>query len=52
MTLTTSAIPADVASFDSALRRFLHGLPGVDQVGAQARAVALATRSIKTDAKR
>ncbi|MDQ1541840.1 MAG: deoxyribose-phosphate aldolase, partial [Actinomycetota bacterium] len=52
MTLTTSAIPADVASSDSALRRFLQGLPGVDQVGAEARATALATRSIKTDAKR
>jgi deoxyribose-phosphate aldolase len=52
MTLTTSAIPTDVASSDSALRRFLHGLPGVDQVGAEARAAALATRSIKTDAKR
>ena len=33
------------------LRRFLHGLPGVDQVGADARAAALATRSIKTTAK-
>jgi deoxyribose-phosphate aldolase len=37
---------------DSALRRFLHGLPGVDQVGAEARAAGLATRSIKKDAKR
>jgi deoxyribose-phosphate aldolase len=36
---------------DVALRRFLHGLPGVDQVGAQARAADLATRSIKTTAK-
>jgi deoxyribose-phosphate aldolase len=36
---------------DLALRRFLHGLPGVDQVGAQARAAALASRSIKTSAK-
>jgi deoxyribose-phosphate aldolase len=36
---------------DAALRRFLHGLPGVDQVGAQARAAELATRSIKTSAK-
>jgi deoxyribose-phosphate aldolase len=36
---------------DAALRRFLHGLPGVDQVGAEARAAALATRSIKTTAK-
>jgi deoxyribose-phosphate aldolase len=42
----------DVASSDAALRRFLHGLPGVDQVGADARAAALATRSIKTTAKR
>jgi deoxyribose-phosphate aldolase len=33
------------------LRRFLHGLPGVDEVGAQARAAALGTRSIKTTAK-
>ena len=36
---------------DAALRRFLHGLPGVDQVGAEARAATLATRSIKTSAK-
>jgi deoxyribose-phosphate aldolase len=36
---------------DVSLRRFLHGLPGVDQVGADARAAALATRSIKTTAK-
>jgi deoxyribose-phosphate aldolase len=35
----------------SSLRRFLHGLPGVDQVGAEARAADLATRSIKTSAK-
>jgi deoxyribose-phosphate aldolase len=33
------------------LRRFLHGLAGVDQVGAEGRALALATRSIKTTAK-
>ena len=33
------------------MRRFLHGLPGVDQVGADARAAALGTRSIKTTAK-
>jgi deoxyribose-phosphate aldolase len=52
MTLTTSAIPTDVATSNSALRRFLHGLPGVDQVGAEARAASLATRSIKTAAKR
>src|ERR1700761_4787244 len=34
------------------LRGFLHGLPGVDQVGAQARAATLASRSIKTSAKK
>jgi deoxyribose-phosphate aldolase len=42
---------ADVARDDATLRRFLHGLPGVDQVGAEARAASLATRSIKTTAK-
>src|SRR5580692_8066871 len=36
---------------DVSLRAFLHGLPGVDQVGAQARAAMLASRSIKTTAK-
>jgi deoxyribose-phosphate aldolase len=43
--------PADVGTSDSALRHFLHGLPGVDTVGAQQRAAGLATRSIKRDAK-
>ena len=33
------------------LRTFLHGLPGVDAVGVEARAAALATRSVKTTAK-
>ncbi|MEU6754075.1 deoxyribose-phosphate aldolase [Spirillospora sp. NPDC046719] len=33
------------------LQGFLHGLPGVDQVGAEERAARLATRSIKTSAK-
>ncbi|MCM3812398.1 deoxyribose-phosphate aldolase [Streptomyces samsunensis] len=42
---------ADVTAGDSALRRFLHGLPGVDAVGLQARAATLGTRSIKTTAK-
>ncbi|MEP6599749.1 MAG: deoxyribose-phosphate aldolase [Actinomycetota bacterium] len=41
----------DVTRDAVSLRRFLHGLPGVDQVGAEARATALATRSIKTAAK-
>ncbi|HEU4997309.1 MAG TPA: deoxyribose-phosphate aldolase [Lapillicoccus sp.] len=34
-----------------ALTTWLHGLPGVDQVGCEARAAALGTRSIKTTAK-
>ncbi len=42
---------SDATRSDAALRRFLHGLPGVDQVGAEARAAALGTRSIKTTAK-
>ena len=41
----------DAGRSDASLRRFLHGLPGVDQVGADARAAALSTRSIKTSAK-
>jgi deoxyribose-phosphate aldolase len=36
---------------ETSLKRFLHGLPGVDQVGAEARAAGLATRSIKTTSK-
>jgi deoxyribose-phosphate aldolase len=53
MTLT-AGVPspyADVVRDEAALRRFLHGLPGVDQVGAEARAAGLATRSIKKAAK-
>ena len=42
---------SDVTRSDASLRRFLHGLPGVDQVGAEARAATLGTRSIKTTAK-
>jgi deoxyribose-phosphate aldolase len=42
---------ADLARSETSLRRFLHGLPGVDQVGADARAASLATRSIKAEAK-
>jgi deoxyribose-phosphate aldolase len=41
----------DVTRDDPSLRRFLHGLAGVDEVGAQARAASLFTRSIKTTAK-
>src|SRR5215212_4770923 len=51
MTATAQSY-ADVVRDDATLRRFLHGLSGVDQVGAQARAAALATRSIKKQAKR
>src|SRR5689334_16061520 len=49
----TATLPdlADVARSDASLRGFLHGLPGVDQVGAEARAASLGTRSIKTTAK-
>jgi deoxyribose-phosphate aldolase len=42
---------SDVTASAASLRRFLHGLPGVDQVGADARAAMLGTRSIKTSAK-
>jgi deoxyribose-phosphate aldolase len=55
---TTATQPAgpgndweDVAASESSLKRFLHGLPGVDQVGAEQRAAGLGTRSIKTSAK-
>lgn len=48
-TATTSL--ADVASTNATLRAFLHGLPGVDRVGADQRAAMLGTRSIKADAK-
>ena len=37
---------------ESSLKHFLAQLPGVDQVGADARAAMLATRSIKTTSKR
>jgi deoxyribose-phosphate aldolase len=35
----------------ASLRRLLHGLPGVDQVGAGERVAGLASRSVKTTAK-
>jgi deoxyribose-phosphate aldolase len=41
----------DATASESALRRFLHGLPGVDQVGAEARVADLSTRSIKKQSK-
>ncbi|MEO6411358.1 MAG: deoxyribose-phosphate aldolase [Pedococcus sp.] len=36
---------------NAALTSWLHGLPGVDQVGCEARAAGLGTRSIKTTSK-
>jgi deoxyribose-phosphate aldolase len=52
MTATVASSLSDVARSDAALRAFLHGLPGVDQVGADQRAALLGTRSIKTTAKK
>ena len=49
--VSTPAAVAEVTRTDAALRRFLFGLPGVDQVGADARAAALSTRSIKAASK-
>jgi deoxyribose-phosphate aldolase len=50
--VTIAASPlSDVTASNDTLRRFLHGLSGVDQVGVEARAAGLATRSIKTTAK-
>ena len=63
MSTTTTATPAVEATArapeilgvtrltNSALTSWLHGLPGVDQVGCEARAAGLGTRSIKTTAK-
>jgi deoxyribose-phosphate aldolase len=51
MTVVSPPALADVSRSTATLRAFLHGLPGVDQVGADARAAMLATRSIKTTAK-
>ncbi|MDT0185199.1 deoxyribose-phosphate aldolase [Microbacterium sp. ARD31] len=47
----SSGVFDDVVRSDSSLRRFLHGLPGVDQVGCESRAAGLGTRSIKTTSK-
>jgi deoxyribose-phosphate aldolase len=52
--VSAPTLPARLAGAtrdDASLRRFLHGLPGVDQVGVEARAASLATRSIKKAAK-
>ncbi|SER81619.1 deoxyribose-phosphate aldolase [Actinokineospora terrae] len=41
----------DVTRDEASLRRFLHGLPGVDAVGIEQRSAGLATRSIKKASK-
>jgi deoxyribose-phosphate aldolase len=48
---TARTVLGSAAVDDAALRRWLQGLPGVDEVGARARTAALATRSVKTTAK-
>ena len=54
MTITAArripALDVDTGS-NTSLKRFLHALPGVDQVGAEDRAATLATRSIKAASK-
>ncbi len=42
----------DATGSEAGLRRFLTGLPGVDQVGAEARATTLGSRSVKAESKR
>jgi deoxyribose-phosphate aldolase len=54
MTATPTSARSDLSELGRsgpALRAFLHGLPGVDQVGVEQRAAMLGTRSIKTSAK-
>ncbi len=54
MTATAMSARSDLTELgrsETALRAFLHGLPGVDPVGAQQRAAQLSTRSIKATAK-
>lgn len=56
--MTSLVLPGDLPDLDAAasstatLKRFLHGLPGVDQVGVEHRVAKLSTRSIKQDTKR
>ena len=46
-----SSLDAHAPATHKGLHAFLAGLPGIDQVGAEARAAALGTRSIKKDSK-
>lgn len=56
--MTSLVLPGELPDLDAAasstatLKRFLHGLPGVDQVGVEHRVAKLSTRSIKQDTKR
>ena len=43
--------PSPALTDSGSLRQLLHGLPGVDEVGANARVAALGTRSIKSASK-
>ena len=49
--MSAPTLLGDATRDETSLRRFLRGLPGVDQVGVEARAASLATRSIKKAAK-
>ncbi len=51
MTVTFPAALAGATTSAASLRQFLHGLPGVDEVGAAARAASLGTRSVKAASK-
>src|SRR3954471_16758499 len=50
-TFASAGVLDEVARDDAGLRRWLHGLPGVDEVGADGRAAMLGTRSIKSTSK-
>ena len=51
MTVTFPAALEAATTSAGSLRQFLHGLPGVDEVGATGRAASLGTRSIKSASK-
>ena len=51
MTATATSRLSGLPGTTADLRTFLHGLPGIDKVGVEARAAALGTRSVKTTAK-
>lgn len=50
--MNTRSAPSGLDARPESLSRFLHGLPGVDEVGVAGRTAGLATRSIKQDSKR